>query len=248
MTTTARRALPLLVLVHGGSACSTAWDPLLAELAVPALAVDLPGRRYRPGDLGTLGRDDWVRSLTADVLASGAEQVVLVGHSSGGIVIPGAAAALPDGTVKALVMVAGNCPGEGQAPIDVMTPKLRALTEANYERLVAGASGKTLAGWRVGESPVVTDLEVVDIAATMGLEAPRYIKEPMTWVGVPSVPVLYVRGLRDRVIPPDNALLMATNAGATEVIDLDAGHDIAAEAPTELARLLEALVERVAEH
>ena len=39
------------VLVHGGTFTSTMWDGVRSHLSVRSLAVDLPGRRYKPADL-----------------------------------------------------------------------------------------------------------------------------------------------------------------------------------------------------
>ena len=217
---------------------------MLPHLRTAAVAVDLPGRRYRPADLGEVRRADWERSVAEDVSALDIDDVVLVGHSSSGYVIPGVAAMLPEGVVRHLVFVAGNCPAEGERPVDVMNPKLQAITLTYKDALFARAAGKTLADLRVGEAAIETDLELVEVEARMGLEAPRQFFEPMTWKNVPSVPRSYVRALRDRVIPPDLSLTMARNAGARDVIDLDAEHDVAGTAPRPLARVLDEIASR----
>jgi len=230
-----------LVLVHGGSVTSRSWDPLLPLLTTPAHAIDLPGRRYRPADLGALHRTDWETSAADDVLALGLglDEVVLVGHSSGAYVIPGVAARLPAGLVRHLVLVAGTCPAEGDRPVDAMAARLRSIAVENETRLRAGAVGRTLSDLRPGEPPIDTDLELVDVKAAMGVEAPQQLFEPMTWVGVPDVPRTYIRAMRDRIIPPEHALQMAANAGATTVIDIEADHDVAGSAPQDLARILD---------
>jgi pimeloyl-ACP methyl ester carboxylesterase len=43
-----------LVLVHGGTMTSTMWDGVGQHLKAPWMAVDLPGRRYRPADLSRI--------------------------------------------------------------------------------------------------------------------------------------------------------------------------------------------------
>ena len=45
----------------------------------------------------------------------------------------------------------------------------------------------------------------------------------------------------DRIIPPEHGLVMAANAGVTDVIDLDAGHDVVGDAPEALAQVLDRL-------
>ena len=146
-----------LVLVHGGSVTARGWDPLLPRPAAPAVAVDLPGRRHRPGRSRHADAARWERSAAADVAALGLDDVLLVGHSSGGYVIPGVAARLPAGTVRGLVFVTANCPAEGQTPVESMAEKLRRSTDANREHLAAQAAGRTTAtatrGWRPRSTP-----------------------------------------------------------------------------------------------
>ena len=217
------------------------WDPVLPLLRAPAIAVDLPGRRHRPADLGAITRDDWVLAVRDDIVGQGLEDTVLVGHSSGGYVIPGVAARLP-GRVRHLVFVAATVPAEGTRPVDFLKPKLRAMTLETEQLQRDAAAGRTIGALRDGEPPIETDLEVIENPPTMGVEAPGPLFEPFTWAGVPSrdqVPRTYVRGMQDRVIPPDLAATMVDNMGGADLVDLDAGHDVAADAPEALAALLD---------
>ena len=76
----------------------------------------------------------------------------------------------------------------------------------------------------------------------LGHEAPGPLFAPFTWAGVPtSLPRTFVCCLRDRVIPPDLVEVMVANMGGAEVVDIDAGHDVAAEAPEALAGSLDEL-------
>src|SRR3954468_22770120 len=76
-----------LVLVHGawhGAWCWERLTPLLDDAGVPWIAVDLPGHGEDPGPMTDMyGDADHVRR----VLDSVDGEVVLVGHSYGGIVI-----------------------------------------------------------------------------------------------------------------------------------------------------------------
>jgi pimeloyl-ACP methyl ester carboxylesterase len=232
---------PTLVLVHGGTVTSRMWDAVLDQLATPAIAPDLPGRRYRPADLGTTTRQDWIDAVAADVIAAGLDRVVLVGHSSGGYVIPGVAALIPD-RVAHLVFVAATVPSEGRAPVDFLKPKLTEIAREGETAMRAGAAGRTLGGLLPGEAPIETDLEVVENEGRLGLEAPGPLFEPFTWAGVPrSVPRTFVRCTQDRVVTPELVDRMLENMGGADLVDIDAGHDVASTEPRALARLLDAI-------
>jgi pimeloyl-ACP methyl ester carboxylesterase len=231
------------VLVHGGTFTSTMWDPVRSELSSPSLAVDLPGRRYKPADLGEVTIGDWVASVVADIEQAGVTDIVLVGHSSAGYVLPGVAAALAGRSVPGLhglVFVSATVPADGERPLDYLRDDIRTLASDHREVTLESARGRTIGGLRPGEPPIETDLEIVENGPRMGLEAPLVLFEPVSWTGFPTeVPRVYVRALRDKVIPPELADRMITAMGGAEVIDLDAGHRSYDTHPTELAAVID---------
>jgi pimeloyl-ACP methyl ester carboxylesterase len=231
------------VLVHGGTLTSTMWDPVRSRLASPSLAVDLSGRRYRPADLGEVTIADWITSVVTDIEEAGLTEVVLVGHSSGGYVLPGVAAALAARSVpvlQGLVFVSATVPAHGERPLDYLREDIRTLASDHRELTLESARGRTIGGLRPGEPPIETDLEIVENGPRMGLEAPRVLFEPVSWTGFPSeVPRVYVRALRDKVIPPELADRMISAMGGAEVIDLDAGHRSYDTHPAELAAVID---------
>ena len=102
------------VFIHGGGSTARFWDRLLPHLDRPALAVDLPGRNGKPADFATLSVDDEVASVLADVEAADvADPIVLVAHSSGGLVVPGVVAGLGD-RVAHVVLSAALVPRRGR--------------------------------------------------------------------------------------------------------------------------------------
>jgi pimeloyl-ACP methyl ester carboxylesterase len=216
------------VLVHGGTLTSTMWDPVREHLVTPSIAVDLPGRRFKPADLGQVTVDDWVTSVCSDIDDAGLADVVLVGHSSAGYVLPGVAARLAGGsatTLHAVVFVSATVPADGECPVDYLRDDIRTLATEHRELTLEAAQGRTIGGLRPGEDPVDTELEIVENGPRMGLEAPLVLFEPVSWAGFPhEVPKVYVRGLRDKVIPPELADRMVAAIGGARVIDFDAGH------------------------
>jgi pimeloyl-ACP methyl ester carboxylesterase len=228
-----------LVLVHGAMSTSVMWDEVMTHLAHRSLAVDLPGRRYKPADLSTVTRADWIRSVCGDIVAADLDDVVLVGHSGAGFVIPGVATQL-DGRVRGMIFVTANVPAEGGAPVEFMRSDLRERTIRNRELIVERTAGRTIGGLRPGEPPIRTELEVIDFGPRGGIEAPGPVFEPFSWAGVPRhLPRTYIRCLRDTLISPELVEVMLSNMGGARVVDIDAGHNVALTAPAELAAVLD---------
>ena len=230
------------VLVHGGTLTSTMWDSVCTHLQTPALALDLPGRRYRPADLAKVTIEDWINSIIADIEQAGLRDVVLVAHSSGGYVLPGVAARLTGGDVnlRELVFVSATVPPDGARPLDYVREDIRALAVEHRDHMLESASGRTIGGLRPGEPAIDTTLEIVENGPRFGLEAPQVLFESVSWAGFPDeVPRTYVRGLRDKVIPPELADPMINGMGGARVIDLDVGHRSYDTHPVELAALID---------
>jgi hypothetical protein len=87
-------ALPALVLVHGGGLAADSWELTVEEIRrlapdLTVLALDLPGRRNKPGDLREMTIADYVDSLVDDIESAGLEDIVIVGHSIGSMPLPG---------------------------------------------------------------------------------------------------------------------------------------------------------------
>src|SRR5450755_1629697 len=100
--------LPDLVLVHGGAHAGDCWDLTVAELAcqepkLRVLAVDLPGRGRNPADLATVTIAGWADSVVADVEGASLGDVVVVGHSMGGLVVSGVVARLGAARVREMI-------------------------------------------------------------------------------------------------------------------------------------------------
>jgi pimeloyl-ACP methyl ester carboxylesterase len=239
--------VPTVVLVHGSGHTSLIWDDVVAKLPGPALAVDLPGRRHRPADLthGTIEASS--AAAASDVEAAGADRVILVGHSSGGLILPSLAARL--GTrVCHLVFVAGLIAGDGHSVSEVIRPDdPDAMLDAR-DALGQRYRGTTLGGLCEGEAPIETHLCVTEDVRTVGsIESLTLMYQTVSWRGVPpSLPRSFVRCLADPIQPRDMQARLIENAGADEVFDIDADHTPAISRPDELAAIVNAIAGRYA--
>ncbi|MEZ0352002.1 alpha/beta fold hydrolase [Mycobacterium sp. pR1184] len=117
--------LPALVLVHGGEHAGDCWDLTVAELRrqqpeLHILAVDLPGRGSKPGDLAAATIGAWVDSVVADIDDAGFGEMVIVGHSMAGVTVPGVVGRLGTSRVREMILAAAFVPRQGEAIVDTL--------------------------------------------------------------------------------------------------------------------------------
>lgn len=130
------------MLVHGGSHGAWCWDAVidgLAERGVSARAFDLPGSGGDRTPRARLTLDETARALVAQIDATPAGDVRIVGHSIAGWLLPIAAARRPN-RVSELVFLAGVTLDSGQRGID-MIPKTR---RASYYEMAAASDDNSL--------------------------------------------------------------------------------------------------------
>ena len=227
-----------LVLVHGSELGAWLWERLEAELDVPALAIDLPGRGGHAAPRRSVRLTDAVTSVIDDTIAAGMDDVVLVAHSFSGILAPAVVAGLGD-RVRAVVLVGATVPMLGSSFVDLLPLTQRLLLRAMYrvrpDGLLspAGENVKTLGN----------DLDEETTAWFLSRrvpEAPRLLLDPAPVASYPDdVPVHYVRLLQDRSISEPAREAMLTRLPDAQIHDLDAGHLPMLGQPELLARLLE---------
>lgn len=237
------------LLVHGGGSTARYWDRVLPHLDRPALAVDLPGRNDKPADLATLTIDDEVASVLADVEAANIdEQIVLVAHSSGGLVVPGVVAVLAD-RVGRVVLNAALVPPEGGCGLDCLKPAQRDGLKAAVEQAGRDGTAIILPGppadpevfrGAYGGDPLDDDALafVVDPVRCVADTVHHYF-QPIHWSLAGAVPVTYVLNERDRPIPPaTQEHMIAWLPRPPRVVRLPGGHLPAVTDPEMFARVV----------
>jgi pimeloyl-ACP methyl ester carboxylesterase len=235
-----------VVLLHGGGTSARQWDLVLERLAAPAFAPDVPGRGDRQADVERLTLAEALDSVAADVAA--ADPVVLVAHSSGGLLVPGLVDRLK-GRVRAVLLIAASVTEDGGTGMDCMKPRhadglraMRAAAERGLGRAVTPGDPPPPERARTAWGTVMTD-EQVDFAihpSRWVSDTINFYDETLDWTAVRELPCYYVLTVHDTAVPPDLQELMASRLGAA-VVPLAAGHLPHVTVPDVLAALCDGL-------
>jgi pimeloyl-ACP methyl ester carboxylesterase len=117
------------VIVHGAWHTGKELEPVASAISAAGHKVYTPTiRGNRPGDAKTVGLDDAIRSIVDYLDENNLNNVVLVGHSYGGMIITGAADRVPD-RVRRLVYWNAFVPNNGECLNDMVPPHYVALFE-----------------------------------------------------------------------------------------------------------------------
>jgi pimeloyl-ACP methyl ester carboxylesterase len=224
------------LLIHGGGATGRFWDRLVPLLDGQVLAPDLPGRRGKPGHLPTLGVEQEVDSLLADVDAAGlADPIVVVAHSSGGLTVPGVVAGLGD-RVAAIVLVAASVPPEGGSGLDCMQERhadgvrlaMQLAEEAGEPMLTSGppADPEKFRLAYGGEPLDDETLAYVTDPERCVVDTMHHYFQPVHWSTVPAtIPITYLLTEHDNPVPASKQEEMVARLPvAPTLIRLETGH------------------------
>jgi pimeloyl-ACP methyl ester carboxylesterase len=236
-------AAKTFVLVHGAFEDGSVWTDVkkhLEQKRAEVAVVDLPGRPSHP----SAGPQDVSAEKYRDAIVEatgGRQQVILVGHSFGGIQISNVAEAIPN-KIHALVYVAAYLPKDGES--------LQSLSAADKGSHV-GASFVVAPDYKtasIKESERV-NLFCADCSAAVKarfqlLDEPRPpMAQPakLTPARFGTVKRYYITTLNDVVISPAKQKEMYTATPVEKVYSIATGHTPFLVKPAELARTLSSI-------
>ena len=237
------------LLIHGGGSTGRFWDRVVPLLDGPSLAVDLPGRNGKPGDVGLTAMEDEVASVLADVEAAAIDDgIVVVAHSSGGLPVPGVVAGLRGAgrTVERIVLNGALVPPEGGLGIDAMRPRHRdglvAAVEQARERgeiirmLGVPDDVEALRSAYGGDPLSDEDLAFAADPARCVPDGVHHYFQPVRWSQAAGVPVTYVLNEGDRPVSTSMQEVMAARVcSPDEIVRFPGGHCPAITDPAFLA-------------
>ena len=115
------------VLVHGAWHTGAELEPTAAPIRAAGHDVHTPTiAGNRPGDAKTVGLAEAIKSIVDYLTQKSLRDVVMVGHSYGGMVITGVADQVPD-RIRRLIYWNAFVPNKGESLTDMVPPSYVAL-------------------------------------------------------------------------------------------------------------------------
>jgi pimeloyl-ACP methyl ester carboxylesterase len=228
------------VLVHGACLGAWCWGRVAALLAAKRHTVVAPaltglGERSHLLD-PEIDLDTHILDVVNVIKWQELRDVVLVGHSYGGMVISGVAERM-ERSIASIVMLDAFLPADGQRAIDLLPPPVR---EAILKRARDGATATP-------PRPAVTaNVNKADQAWVDAQCTPHPIKcflQPATATGARDriAKKTYIRATDSPGVALDAGMSEARNKG-WRTIEIAAGHLVMIDAPAQLADEIEQLI------
>ncbi|MEV6825004.1 alpha/beta hydrolase [Amycolatopsis sp. NPDC051102] len=218
---------------HGG----WAWHPVaqrVADAGRRGIALTMPGL-VAGDDARELKLIDAVTYLVTEIERRDLTDVVLVGHSWGGIPIAGAAPRLA-GLLRRIAFVSAFVPRAGESMADAMSPEvgafLRSAIEASPEHSIA-VDFESFRQSLMQDEPEHLQRLVFDLLVP---QPGGYMLDALEEVDLEDVPVTYLLAEEDRALAAPGVEL-AARAGVEPVL-LPGTHETILTHPDEVAKAL----------
>jgi pimeloyl-ACP methyl ester carboxylesterase len=224
------KSTPTVVLVHGAWADGSSWRkviPILHEAGISSLAVQLP--------LTSIA-DDWV--ATKRIIADVSGEIVLVGHSWGGMAITQAGTA---SNVKALVYLSAFAPDVGETGSSLIDahPAPPALSTILTDSV--GFVYQTAAGMLDNVAPDLPKSDSYVLGVTQRRLAGTAFGQTVTEAAWKMKPTWFIITTDDRVVSVELQAFQADRMRAKKTL-LAASHMSLLSQPGKVASIIEEAV------
>lgn len=231
------------LFVHGAMRGGWLWEPLLGIMrprGAECHAIDLTGHGKRAAQHQGVTMSTYANDVVSYIDTHKLRDVILVGHSMGGVIISKVAEAIPEKLLH-LVYIAAVVLEDGGSLLDGIAPERAAL----YRQAVESDEKVLDLSLEQRRELHFTDLE--------GEQKEFYLRQMTPQPVVPfaervslkkfyslNIPKTYILGAKDQGIPPDRSREFARRIGCPP-IEIQGGHDLMVSRAQELAEVLLAI-------
>jgi pimeloyl-ACP methyl ester carboxylesterase len=234
--------------VHGGGQGSWVWEETIAALRRQAadalgsvLTLDVPGCGEKRGrDTATLDVDDVASELIVDVLAAGLKQVILVGHSLAGTLLPRLVEKRPD-LFPRIVYVSCSAPLPGQTVPQMMGNGRHGSNPDSVGYPQDPKNCPVALQYREMFCNDMDDGDASRFTAKLGRDRwPDQFMHESAWryAHLTGIQSTYVVCLRDGILTAPWQEIFAGRFKAQRIVRIDAGHQVMVTRPHALAEAL----------
>ena len=234
--------------LHGAGEGGWLWDDLIAAMRLQtdgafggALALDVPGCGEKAGrDVEPLGPDEVAAELIGDIEAAGFKDVVLVGHSMAGTILPRMVAQRPD-LFRRLIYVACAAPAPGQTASEIFGTSRRG---ENPDEIGWPIDPRTCSAEELFKVLFWTDTTPAQTEMFRRRlhenrwPAPTQAARDWTYDHLDATPSTYVVCLQDMSAPARWQEVFAERLRCQRLVRIDAGHQAMVTRPHALAEAL----------
>lgn len=225
------------VLVHGGYAAGWSWErvmPYLREndLVGAVIALDLVGHGSRLSEKpeNQITMEDYIDDVVDAIEKRNLRNVVLVGHSLAGTIIPYAAARVSD-RIKRLIYISGMIPSDGKSVLKTV--------QDDFGMNFGTSDSKNQYDYRQIFCHFMDEPTIEWYLSRIGSEPPAALNTPMNQIRLPeNMPVTYVQLTEDLWLTMHMQNHMIQSLTNPELIELESGHNAPISHPEEIARIL----------
>lgn len=231
------------VLVHGAWHTGAELEPVAAHLRAARHTVFTPTiKGNRPGDAKTSGLEEAIQSIVDYLVENELTDVILLGHSYGGMIITGVADRVPE-RLRRLIYWVAFVPNNGEAVADMTSPDRIAVFEALAAERGDGSVVVPFVFWR---EVFMNDADLETAKRTYELLNPHPFKTLTDKISLRTnpaqmtMPKSYIVCTEDTAMPHSNWWhpRLSEKLGLFRLVQAPGSHELCFSDPARLAKAI----------
>ncbi len=238
------------VFLHGGGQGSWTWQETITALQTQnsgsgtigqIIALNIPGcGTKRDRDTQSISFQQIVDELHAELEAANANNIIFVGHSQAGNIMPALSQRNPS-RFHRLVYVSCSIPLPGQTVIEMIGNSVHGSNDKEVGWPVDPAKYSMRERTEIMMCNDMSDADTKDFMAKLGKDSwpmASYSQTDWAYEAIGKVPATYVTCLQDNILPINWQKTFAQRFKTDREILIDAGHQVMSTRPQALAEIL----------